>query len=87
MSINKWEEIQDKLQQWHSIETEPPFTEVEALRMLDAAKRQDRALSTVNEVFIYSIIIYYRMKRNKSDSIIKRIYLMYHYNYYLLEAF
>lgn len=68
MEISKWEEMKEKLHQWHSIETEPPFTEIEALRMLDATKRQERVLSTFDEVLIYSIIIYYRMKRNKSEA-------------------
>ena len=67
MVQSEWERSREKLHQWQSIEEEPPFTEIEALRLLDDNENRNEKISSFDQVYLYSVLIYHRIKREVSE--------------------
>ncbi|GAA0297979.1 SpoVK/Ycf46/Vps4 family AAA+-type ATPase [Gracilibacillus halotolerans] len=69
MEHNEWGKNREILHQWKSIEKEPPFTEIGALRLLDEINEQKEEISVYDQVYLYSVLIYHRMKRDVSEDV------------------
>ncbi|WP_407269826.1 AAA family ATPase [Radiobacillus sp. PE A8.2] len=61
------QKLQEKIESWESIQQYPPLKEVEALRMLDQVKQQQLNISDQSLAILYTILAFYRLKRNFND--------------------
>ncbi|MFD2657099.1 AAA family ATPase [Gracilibacillus thailandensis] len=67
MSTIEWQEIEEKIQSWNSLDENPPYTEVEILRILDKVEQASFILQLDSEALLYSMLTFYRLKRNVTD--------------------
>ncbi|WP_163580016.1 AAA family ATPase [Gracilibacillus saliphilus] len=67
MSTIEWQEIEEKVQSWNSLDEIPPYNEVEILRILDKVEHASFSLQLDSEALLYSMLTFYRLKRNVTD--------------------
>ncbi|WP_153834209.1 AAA family ATPase [Gracilibacillus thailandensis] len=67
VSTIEWQEIEEKIQSWNSLDENPPYTEVEILRILDKVEQASFILQLDSEALLYSMLTFYRLKRNVTD--------------------
>lgn len=66
--MNNIDKIKEKIYSWTNIEKNPPFTEVELLRIMDEVNQHTLRLESKDALAIlYAMLIYYRLKRNVTD--------------------
>ncbi|WP_051084539.1 AAA family ATPase [Gracilibacillus lacisalsi] len=67
VSTIEWQEIEEKIQSWNSLDENPPYNEVEILRILDEVEQASFLLQLDSEALLYSMLTFYRLKRNVTD--------------------
>ncbi|SDL70937.1 AAA family ATPase [Sediminibacillus halophilus] len=59
--------ITGQLEQWTTINQHPPFSEVEALRLVNDWQNGTREISEFHQAVVYMIVAFHRLKRNQED--------------------
>ncbi|SHN17490.1 AAA+-type ATPase, SpoVK/Ycf46/Vps4 family [Gracilibacillus kekensis] len=72
MSTIKWNEIENKIQRWNTLDDIPPYTEIEILRILDKVEQATFSLQVDSKAILYSMLTFYRLKRNVTDDHLNR---------------
>ncbi|WP_208590872.1 AAA family ATPase [Gracilibacillus suaedae] len=67
VSTKEWQEIEEKIQSWNSLDEIPPYNEVEILRIFDKVEQATFSLQVDSEALLYSMLTFYRLKRNVTD--------------------
>ncbi|MGP4041179.1 AAA family ATPase [Gracilibacillus sp. D59] len=67
VSTIEWQEIEEKIQSWNSLDEIPPYNEIEILRILDKVEQATFSLQVDSEALLYSMLTFYRLKRNVTD--------------------
>ncbi|WP_163536885.1 AAA family ATPase [Gracilibacillus sp. YIM 98692] len=67
MEQNVMEDIKENLYSWRSLEDRPPYTEIDLLRIIDQWKKDNIEVDQEIEAVLYSMLAFYRLKRNVTD--------------------
>nr|WP_222599280.1 AAA family ATPase [Aquibacillus kalidii] len=68
-------ELEQQIKNWTSIESLPPLSEVEVLRSIDNYKNESLHISEEVVSVLYSMLAFYRLRRNYNDDDITKILL------------
>ncbi|MBM7572137.1 AAA family ATPase [Aquibacillus albus] len=67
--------LETTIVEWKTIHSIPPLKEVEVLRNIDAVQKQNLSLSSTSISILYSMLVFYRLKRSFNDDRITDILL------------
>lgn len=67
VSTKNWQETEEIIQSWNSLDDIPPYNEIEILRILDKVEQATFSLHVDSEALLYSMLTFYRLKRNVTD--------------------